>query len=1311
MKRKPEIRPRRLRSSSASVRTQGSDAPSRTPFALAFLFAMAAALAFATSPALAKEVHVYHSSFGSAGSGPGQFNKPAGVAVNSTTHDVYVVDQGNNRVEEFNAAGTTLLAEFNGSGAPTGVFSEPTEIAVDNSGSPLDPSAGDVYVVDLGHGVIDKFDSSGTYVGQITGAGTPGGPFEPGGGATRSIEGVAVDPSGTVWITVRSGPIYSFSDALENGYVSQRETAYGGAYEGLGVDGEDNLYLYTGGGTFAKLNSAGETLSYPFGGDKEAYRIAVDPVGQEVYLDNEGVSEATVEAFSLSGVPIETFGAGHIAGPFPPYSKGVAVDASNGNVYVSGTSQDNVSIFEGFVQPTVAIGPVSGQATRGLTLNGSVNPEGKPVASCVFEYGATSAYGQSVPCSPASLGTGSAPVPVSAQLTGLAPESVYHYRLVASNDAGTSATEDQELHTGPVLGGESVSDVAASSATLRDPIDPNGADTHYYVRYGPTPAYGSYAPVEAPGVDLGSAVGVQSVSVHLQGLQAGMVYHYAFVAVQDGEAFEEADRSFMTQSAGAGGALADGRAWELVSPADKHGALIEMTAKGSGAIQAASDGSGISYLTRGPNVTEGAAGNTEESTVLSRRGPAGWESVDLTLPGRLPENKEPAFNLFTVGGFSEYQLFSPGLSLAVVEPLDAGTPLLSPEATERTLYLRNTVDGTFTPLVTPANVPEGTKIEEESFIGASSDQWEMHFLAATPDLSHVVFKTPKALTPEAIDEETVEGRIKEGPGAGSNPVQWNLYEWSGGTLQLVNILPAPGDEVAHGRYTKNVPGVRLAGTIDEQGFGLGSVQRNVSSDGRRIAWTWGEPYGKPGPPYRGLYVRDMVEERTERVGGASAVYQTMNSDGSKIFFLENGELYEWDFDTGTQTDLTSSHGAGESSAGVQEAVSDVSEDGSYVYFVAKGVLAARGVAGENNLYVSHDTGNGWTTAFVAALSQEDLPSWYSRGLHGAPSLSHVASRVSPDGRYLAFMSSRSLTGYDNRDAVSGQPDEEVFLYDAREGRLVCASCNPTGARPSGVFDHFHTVPGPEVLVDRPETWTSTGGTDEGAALTNHWLAGSIPGWDDVGHAEASVYQPRYLSDSGRLFFDSPDALVAQDTNGLEDVYEYEPVGVGTCTTGTFSASSVYSEAAGGCIGLMSSGKSSSESVFYDASETGNDVFFTTTSRLLRGDYDNSYDVYDAHVCSSGVPCRSEPVSPPPCSSGDSCKAAPSPQPEIYGAAPSATFNGAGNVVPETKIAVKPKVKPVKCRRGFAKKHGRCVKRPKSKKVKAKKAGNHRGAKR
>jgi hypothetical protein len=114
---------------------------------------------------------------------------------------------------------------------------------------------------------------------------------------------------------------------------------------------------------------------------------------------------------------------------------------------------------------------------------------------------------------------------------------------------------------------------------------------------------------------------------------------------------------------------------------------------------------------------------------------------------------------------------------------------------------------------------------------------------------------------------------------------------------------------------------------------------------------------------------------------------------------------------------------------------------------------------------------------------------------------------------------------------------------------------------------------------------------------------------------------------------------------------------------------MWSERSGGCVNLISSGTSSAGSAFYDASENGNDVFFITTAKLVGEDYDKGYDVYDAHVCTGTVPCRVVPVSPPPCTSGDSCKAAPSPQPEIFGPAPSATFNGIGNVIPSPPVHV------------------------------------------
>jgi hypothetical protein len=145
-----------------------------------------------------------------------------------------------------------------------------------------------------------------------------------------------------------------------------------------------------------------------------------------------------------------------------------------------------------------------------------------------------------------------------------------------------------------------------------------------------------------------------------------------------------------------------------------------------------------------------------------------------------------------------------------------------------------------------------------------------------------------------------------------------------------------------------------------------------------------------------------------------------------------------------------------------------------------------------------------------------------------------------------------------------------------------------------------------------------------------------------------------------LFFNSFDALAPQDVDGTQDVYEYEPVGNGSCN-GSSVTFSVRSE---GCIDLISAGTSAEESAFLDASATGEDVFFLTTSKLVSQDFDNALDVYDAHTCRTEAPCYPPaPTVPPACSTGDGCKVAPSPQPSIFGPTSSATFSGAGNVVP------------------------------------------------
>ena len=289
--------------------------------------------------------------------------------------------------------------------------------------------------------------------------------------------------------------------------------------------------------------------------------------------------------------------------------------------------------------------------------------------------------------------------------------------------------------------------------------------------------------------------------------------------------------------------------------------------------------------------------------------------------------------------------------------------------------------------------------------------------------------------------------------------------------------------------------------------------------------------------------------------------------------------------------------------------------------------------------------------FVTTVSGKDYPDWSGQG---GSSLSKLTARVSSNGQWLAFMSQLPSTGYDNADAVSGKADEEVFLYHAEEdgsGRLVCASCNPSGARPHGVGY------GENTRIGGANVWEN--GT---------WLAANIPGWTPYALGTA-IYQSRYLSDEGRLFFNSNDALVAEDINDNQDVYEYEPTGIGDCV----QANRLYHAVTDGCLGLVSSGVATGESAFLDASESGSDVFFLTNEKLVSQDIDGALDVYDAHACTSTAPCTLLPTVPPACTTADACRTAPLPQPAIFGAPASATFAGAGNPVPSGPSAtVKPR---------------------------------------
>jgi hypothetical protein len=1197
---------------------------------LVVLCALTALSVVAVAPALAARGHVFEKAFGRAGSGNGEFSEPQGVAVNESTGDVYVVDRGNSRVEWFSSTGV-YEGQFDGSGTfevkgtvesgtaagfggkpgevETGQFSPPGGIAVDND--PSSPSFGDVYVVDVGHSVIDKFSVTGHYEGQLTGTCASAG-MCPGSVISFSqISGVAVDSNGVVW--VEQGPLFpvsetidGFSDAVTNEFASSRASGarLGFPQPEFAVDSEGNFYVNESFG-FVKLNSSGEELSgYALENiiDTEPLTgVAVELATNDLYVDNV----TNVARFTSEGDLLERFGAGQLK-----EGTGVGVNSAAEAVYVADAATNTVEIYE--------------------------------------------------PAPPAS----------------------------------------------PTIESESISDVAADSATFDAGINPRGPSTEYRFEYGQcvSSAVSSCAssPYEAsvpvPDGQIGSGFSIAEVTAHVQHLKAHTTYHVRVVAQNElGEESAEANVTTQTEPAGGQLVLPDDRQWEMVTPPQKEGADFDPIGE-TGVIQASADGDAIADLAATPTEAN-PAGNALTVNVLSTRDASGWSSQTIALP------HTEATGL-AVGNGYEHRFFSEDLSLGVVQPF-GGFLALSPEASESTAYLHTDyLDGEvsdhcessyqsasscYKPLVDAANVPTGTRFGEIEDGKCRIFRCGPQFVGASPDAKHVVLSSAAQLT-----ETSTEGKDA-------------LYEWNAGSLALVSILPKGEVNEAGGSMAEEA-------TL---GQGERTARSAISNDGSRIIW---EGRTSSTGTFH-LYLRDMVRGETVRLdlpesgsgtGSSAPVYMIASTDGSRIFFTDKAgltaesssggsDLYEYDLNAPAGNrlrDLSVDTHAGEAAEVTN--VIGASEEGSYVYFTAAGALVQGAVPGECgggqpssgdksvcNLYVSHD---GMTT-LVAALSQEDFPDWMGNGID----LGHLTARVSPDGEWLTFMSQRSLTGYDTSDAVSGRPDEEVYLYHAeaqREGRpsLVCASCNPTGARPVGVaYEKIN-----DALAGGDRVWNGATG-----------IAANIPGWTLFSLGQ-SRYQSRYLSDSGRLFFNSSDALVAQDVDGTEDVYEYEPSGTGSCTQSV----ETFSERSGGCVGLISSGSSPEESAFLDASETGGDVFFLTKAKLVSEDFDTSLDVYDARECTAQASCfAASPVALAACETGEACKPAPTPQPPIFGAPASGTFSGSGNVVVQSGVKVAVASKSLTRARKLARALSACGKKkhPKQRAVCERKARSKYGA--
>ncbi len=663
--------------------------------------------------------------------------------------------------------------------------------------------------------------------------------------------------------------------------------------------------------------------------------------------------------------------------------------------------------------------------------------------------------------------------------------------------------------------------------------------------------------------------------------------------------------------------LPDCRAYEQASPVEKGGldaVSLEPVLPAQSSPCEGGEACAIAFV-NADAAFAGASGNEFTNAYLAARGQEGWHTTALSPPtAQAPANSLPSVTY----------AFSNDLSRSVVRvPLQQLTE--NAPAGVYNLFARATDGSPVDPVgAVGAAGPAGyslvtasapSKPPQAGCGGCFEVEDVPMFAGASKDFSHIVFEANDSLVAGAPAGE-FEGRHIE-----------NLYESVDEQVRLVGILP-DGTIPPHG--------AAAGGGIEVTDEHTGELARAISEDGSHVLFEAEADGGAPDPAQMGeteLYDRidggSTVEVSAPAPGAEPpdceteedncepqpAQFWTASADGSVLYFTssaaltrdsyagtQGSDLYRYDLDTGALTNVVADADAAAGPAGASVlGVVGSSEDGAYVYFVADGELAAGAQGGRPNLYVWHETAAGeGSLRFIATLAapdnaeqrniekeragaafpyDSDVADWTSR-----PTESQTY--VTPDGRHLAFMSVEPLTGYDNRQLAVQEghevevPDHEVFEYSAETGELVCASCDPGGARPLG-----------SAYI--------------GAGLTER--------------SSTPFHQPRALSDDGsRLFFSSPDPLVPGVSGGSDKVFEYEDGGVQ----------------------LISGAESGGEAMFLDASANGDDVFFATRERLAPSDTDELVDVYDARV-DGGLPA---PVSVPICQDGACREPAPTQEP-------------------------------------------------------------------
>ena len=1164
---------------------------------------------------------------GVSGGAAGQLANPSGIAVDQTNGYLYVTSVFNRRVDVFSGTGQfagafgfdVVPSDPNPSGPDFCTIATGCQAAAAAGGDAgrlgtfsismpaVDPNvAGKVYVPDPGNlrvaqysttiagGVLTAAAFDKAFGWDVIPGGTPGlesctvgticqasqpttGGNNPGQFTSDGSPGaVAVDSTGAIYAT--SGPLAIGTCSAATPCRIQKFSPDASSVTDFGPASGPGQLTFTSGTT--------HTVA--------AINVAIDPSNDHVFVQRkESSTSYRVLEYDSTGTYLDT----HPSGAALPTaagnnnSTGLAVGI-NDRVYANLSTAAGGQVFIlGPVDPPIpTIEPASHVGATAATLNGSIEipAPGAPTffTKYHFEYSKNGVDWVSVPVPDVDVEGGTTGVhSVSREVTGLDPGTLYSFRLVATtgptvtSGIATFTTDTVE----PRVAQTYVQEVTQTQAQLGAHIDPEGLPTTYRFEWGDAPCSANpCTKVPASDRQLGDGSSVVVANEDTGGLSPATSYHYRVVATSFCHPINSSDLTSPSVPCVTEGpdqvfetlnscGLTDNRCYEMVSPSDKGpvGAGGDVAIVGDMfQFQAAGDSSTLAY-----SLAYGDSDSTTGGEVLyqASRGLSDWSSFQLGAPALdVPADPQGSNTSKTLALASD---LSCGF-YASTQRLAADAPQETLDAGAALLYRRN-ADGTWTTITSlPALNPDsGEPLADYVVIGMSDEPGNR--------CERVVFYT--SFQYPGID------------GAGVT----RLYEWNDGVLANVGEVLGPGGEVAAaaspGAFTGGDDSHNHAGAVTK------GASRVVFQAVRQTSPKPAEVAGGPINGVRGVFVRDSGATAIDASLSQTAVpndgqsrYETTAADGEQVFFTAryglaaNGDtdgpttcavstfgqangggcdLYRYSATDGTLTSVTGAN-SNPGGAGVAGII-DVSDDGSHVYFAARGQLVpGKGNSeGENladgdySIYLAV----GGTLKFVATLGEggpllvgDVLASSRTRYIRAT-----WTSRVTADGGRLLFASASDVAGHES----GGFP--EAYLYDADTDLTVCVSCRRD--RQPSVAPHLPPLPTNGEMSNR-----------------NH--------------------PPVTLTEDGRrVFFISANRLAHGATEGKANLYQWED---------------------GQISFLANSAPSTSRSLrFVGASNDGDDVYFTTVDHYTWEDTDGKLDIYDARV-GGGFPAP--PAPPAPC---------------------------------------------------------------------------------